>query len=75
MTSTSENALDHHDDHDASSPALPPMIPGCDPHDGAACLELIEVLTARAGDGSSATAARPTPRRSRSAFRWWSTRT
>ncbi|XP_040384967.1 probable indole-3-acetic acid-amido synthetase GH3.13 [Oryza brachyantha] len=50
MTSTSENALDHHDDHDASSPALPPMIPGCDPHDGAACLELIEVLTARAGD-------------------------
>uniref|UniRef100_A0A0E0MFY5 Indole-3-acetic acid-amido synthetase GH3.17 n=1 Tax=Oryza punctata TaxID=4537 RepID=A0A0E0MFY5_ORYPU len=56
MTSTSsDNAADHdhdHDhDHDASSPAtatLPPMIPACDPHDGPACLELIEVLTTHA---------------------------
>ncbi|KAF2911096.1 probable indole-3-acetic acid-amido synthetase GH3.13 [Oryza sativa Japonica Group] len=57
MTSTSsENAPDHDHDHDASSPApatataaaLPPMIPACDPHDGPACLELIEVLTTRA---------------------------
>ncbi|KAG8089909.1 hypothetical protein GUJ93_ZPchr0011g27532 [Zizania palustris] len=32
-----------------SSLSLPPMIPACDPHDGPACLELIEVLTTDAG--------------------------
>uniref|UniRef100_A0A0D9XSM4 Uncharacterized protein n=1 Tax=Leersia perrieri TaxID=77586 RepID=A0A0D9XSM4_9ORYZ len=55
MTSTSSESPEHdHDAAAASSPApapvsLPPMIPACDPHDGPACLELIETLTTHAG--------------------------
>ncbi|GJN04725.1 hypothetical protein PR202_ga22295 [Eleusine coracana subsp. coracana] len=30
-------------------PSLPPLIPACDPHDGPACLQLIEDLTTHAG--------------------------
>jgi auxin responsive GH3 gene family len=59
-TSTSPDAVPDHNDHGhdpnhSSSSASPetmpllPLIPACDPHDGPACLQLIEDLTTHAG--------------------------
>ncbi|GJN25474.1 hypothetical protein PR202_gb13304 [Eleusine coracana subsp. coracana] len=59
-TSTSPAAPDDHDHHPLSSSSTPstslpvtepqpPLIPACDPHDGPACLQLIEDLTTHAG--------------------------
>ncbi|XP_062197056.1 probable indole-3-acetic acid-amido synthetase GH3.13 [Phragmites australis] len=59
-TTISTSPVPDHDDHghhlSSSSlppatpqPSVPPIIPACDPHDGPACLQLIEDLTTHAG--------------------------
>ncbi|TVU24612.1 hypothetical protein EJB05_27060, partial [Eragrostis curvula] len=54
-TTTSTSPAPDGDHRHLSSPSsappssLPPLIPACDPHDGPACLQLIEDLTAHAG--------------------------